>query len=105
MVELANEDEIVSLFVHQDDAKYLVATSDGKGFVAKSADLLAERRTGKQVLVVDAGKQAVLCVPAEGDTVAVVGENRKLLLFPPDQVRSEERRVGKECRSRWSPYH
>jgi topoisomerase IV subunit A len=99
MVELANEDEIVSMFVHQDDAKYLVATSDGKGFVVKAADLLAERRTGKQVLVVDAGKQAVLCVPAEGDTVAVVGENRKLLLFPLDQVPEMARGRGVQLQS------
>jgi topoisomerase-4 subunit A len=99
MVELANEDEIVSLFVHADDARYLVATADGKGFVAKSADLLAERRTGKQVLVVDAGKQAVLCVPAEGDTVAVVGENRKLLLFPLDQVPEMARGRGVQLQS------
>jgi topoisomerase-4 subunit A len=99
MVELANEDEIVSLFVHGDDAKYLVATSDGKGFVAKAADLLSERRTGKQILVVDAGKQAVLCVPAEGDTVAVVGENRKLLLFPLDQVPEMARGRGVQLQS------
>ena len=99
MVELANEDEIVSLFVHEDDRRYLVATTDGKGFVAKSADLLAERRTGKQVLVVDAGKQAALCVPAEGDTVAVVGENRKLLLFPLDQVPEMARGRGVQLQS------
>ncbi|GAA0569136.1 DNA topoisomerase IV subunit A [Craurococcus roseus] len=99
MVELANEDEIVSLFVHTDDAKYLVATTDGKGFVAKAADLLSERRTGKQVLVVDAGKQAALCVPAEGDTVAVVGENRKLLLFPLDQVPEMARGRGVQLQS------
>ena len=42
--------------------------------MAKAADLLAERRTGKQVLVVDAGKGAALCVPAEGDTVATIGD-------------------------------
>ncbi len=99
MVELANEDEIVSMFVHQDDTRYLVASSDGKGFVVKAADLLAERRTGKQVLVVDAGKQAILCVPVEGDTVAVVGENRKLLLFPLDQVPEMARGRGVQLQS------
>ena len=99
MVELANEDEIVSMFVHAEDARYLVATTDGKGFVAKAADLLSERRTGKQILTVDAGKQAALCVPAEGDTVAVVGDNRKLLLFPLDQVPEMARGRGVQLQS------
>jgi topoisomerase-4 subunit A len=79
--------------------RYLVATTDGKGFVVKAADLLSERRTGKQILVVDAGKQAALCVPAEGDTVAVVGENRKLLLFPLDQVPEMARGRGVQLQS------
>ena len=70
-----------------------------RGFVVKGEDLLAERRTGKQVLVVDAGKQAALCVPAEGDTVAVVGENRKLLLFPLDQVPEMSRGRGVQLQS------
>jgi topoisomerase-4 subunit A len=99
MVELANEDEIVSMFVHEDDKRFLLATTDGKGFVVKSADLLAERRTGKQVLVVDPGRPAALCVPAEGDTVAVVGDNRKLLLFPLDQVPEMARGRGVQLQS------
>ena len=99
MVELANEDEIVSLFVHEEDRRFLLATADGKGFVAKSADLLSERRTGKQVLVVDPGRPAMLCIPAEGDTVAVVGENRKLLLFPLDQVPEMARGRGVQLQS------
>ena len=87
------------MFVHVEDTRYLVATTDGKGFVVKAADLLSERRTGKQILTVDAGKQAILCVPAEGDTVAVVGENRKLLLFPLDQVPEMARGRGVQLQS------
>ena len=32
-------------------------------------------------------------------------KRRRLVLLAADEERSEERRVGKECRSRWSPYH
>ncbi|HWX51187.1 MAG TPA: DNA topoisomerase IV subunit A [Roseomonas sp.] len=86
MVDLTNEDEVVDLFVWQEGRKYLVAASDGRGFVVKSEDLLAERRTGKQVLTVDPPNEAAACVPAEGDSVAIIGENRKMLVFPLEQV-------------------
>ena len=66
--------------------KHLVAATDGRGFVIKSDDLVAEKRTGKQVLVMDAGGEAACCIPAEGDSVAVIGENRKLLVFPLEQL-------------------
>lgn len=86
MVDLTNEDAVVAMFVHRDGQRFLVASSDGKGFIVKGEDLLAEKRTGKQVLNVDAPNEAALCVPADGDTVAVIGENRKLLVFPLEQV-------------------
>jgi topoisomerase-4 subunit A len=86
IVELTNEDAVVAMFVHRDAARFLVAASDGKGFIVKAEDLLAEKRTGKQVLNVDPPTEAALCVPADGDSVAVIGENRKLLVFPIEQV-------------------
>ncbi|MBW8270510.1 DNA topoisomerase IV subunit A [Caldovatus aquaticus] len=99
MVDLGNEDEIVALFVHREGARRLVAASDGKGFVVKGEDLLAERRTGKQVLVVEPPARAVVCTPAEGDTVATIGENRKLLLFPLEQVPEMARGRGVQLQS------
>jgi len=86
MLDLTNEDDVVTMFVHKDGIRYLVAGQDGKGFLVKGEDLLAEKRTGKQVLVLDPGKEAVCCKPAEGDMVAVLGDNRKLLIFPLEQV-------------------
>jgi topoisomerase-4 subunit A len=87
LVELTNEDDIIAMHVHKDGmGRFLVASTDGRGFLVKAEELLAEKRTGKQVLVVDAGREALLCVPAEGDHVASIGENRRLLVFPLDQV-------------------
>jgi topoisomerase IV subunit A len=94
MVDLTNEDDVVDLFVWAEGRKYLVAASDGRGFVVKSEDMLAEKRTGKQVLVVDGGVEAAACKPVEGDTVAVLGENRKLLVFPLEQLPVMNRGVG-----------
>jgi len=86
MVDLTNEDAVIAMFVHEEGRRYLLAASDGKGFVVRGEDLLAEKRTGKQVLNLDPPVEAVVCTPAEGDAVAVIGENRKLLVFPLEQV-------------------
>ncbi|HEV7267198.1 MAG TPA: DNA topoisomerase IV subunit A [Falsiroseomonas sp.] len=85
MVEMTNEDAVVAMFVHAEGMRWLVASTDGKAFVVKGEDLLAERRTGKQVMLVETGKEALLCVPAVGDSVAVTTDAR-LLVFPSDQV-------------------
>ena len=82
MIDLSNDQDIVSLFVHRPERKLLVAASDGRGFVVPEAEVLAQTRTGRQVLNVQGGVEAQAVVIAEGDTVAVVGGNRKLLLFP-----------------------
>jgi topoisomerase-4 subunit A len=94
LAELTNEDEVVALFVAQEGMKYLVASSTGRGFVVPAAELLAEKRTGKQVLNLKPKEEAVLCVPADGDHIAVIGENRRLLVFPLDQVPEMARGSG-----------
>jgi topoisomerase-4 subunit A len=99
MFDLTNEDDVVEMHVHREGARYLIAATDGRGFVVKGEDLLAERRTGKQVMTLDPGKETLLCVPAEGDTVAVIGENRKLLLFPMEQVPEMARGRGVQLQS------
>jgi topoisomerase-4 subunit A len=86
LAELTNEDDVTVLFVPIEGAKYLVASSSGRGFVVPAGELAAERRTGKQVLNLRPGEEAVLCAAADGDHVAVIGSNRKLLIFPLEQV-------------------
>ncbi len=89
--------EIAALWPHQPGAKLLmVATgdSDVRGFVAGSDELLATTKKGKNVLSVDGGWKAVLAVPALGDHVAIVGENRKLLVFPLSEVPEMTRGKG-----------
>ena len=86
LAELSNTDEVVALFVWKDNARWLLASVSGRGFLVEASELLAERKGGKQVLNVKPGEEAALCVPADGDHLAVVGDNRKLLIFPLDQV-------------------
>ena len=86
MVDLPGEEDVAALFIWREAARYLLVGSDGRGMVVKSEDMLAEKRTGKQVLNLREGERARVCVPAQGDHVACCGENRKLLIFSLDQV-------------------
>ncbi len=94
LAELANEDDVLALFVPRDGARYLVASASGRGLVVKAEDLLAEKRTGRTVLNLRDNERAVLCVPADGDHVAILGSNRKLLVFPLEQVPELARGTG-----------
>ncbi len=84
MIDLAEGTEIVQLAVWRPDTRLLLAASDGRGFIVAAADVLAETRKGRQVLNPrDAARLAIVRPIAEGDDmVAVIGENRKLLVFP-----------------------
>jgi topoisomerase-4 subunit A len=80
MVEMEAADP-VQIMVQRGGRKFVVAGKDGRGFVVPEDDVIAQTRTGKQVLNVPEGGAASVCAPVEGDMVAVIGENRKLLLF------------------------
>jgi len=94
LAELTNEDDVAELFIWREGVRHLVASNAGRGFLVKSEDLLAEKRTGKTVLNLKPGEEALLCRPAEGDHIAVIGENKKLLVFPLDQVPEMARGAG-----------
>ncbi len=94
MVDLDEDAEIVTAFVHEPGTKVLLLASDGRGFVAPTDQLVANTRKGKQALNVDGKAKAVICTPASGDHIAIVGENRKLLAFPIDQVPEMTRGKG-----------
>ena len=82
MVDLPNDSEIVDLQIFRPGEKLLVASTAGDGFVVASDEVLAQTRAGKQVLTLGAGVKTALCRKATGDHVAVVGDNRKVLVFP-----------------------
>ncbi len=94
LADLTNEDEVVSLFVTLEGMRYLVASNTGRGFIVPGAELSAEKRTGKQVLNLKPNEEAALCVPADGDHIALIGDNRRLLIFPAEQVPEMARGAG-----------
>ncbi|CAH2604495.1 DNA topoisomerase 4 subunit A [Rhodovastum atsumiense] len=94
LVEMTNEDDVTALFVPREGQRYLVAANSGRGFLVKAEELSAEKRTGKQILNLRPGEEAAFCIAAEGDHVAVIGDNRKLLVFPLEQIPELVRGAG-----------
>ena len=82
MVDIEDASDAVEIFVHEPGRKLLVASTSGHGFIVPEDEVVAMTRKGKQVLNVPDGDEAVLCTPVDGDSIAVIGDNRKLLLFP-----------------------
>ena len=76
------------------EGRLLVAASTGHGLVIDMKSAMAQTRSGKQVLNVSGGAKAVACCLAEGDHVAVVGQNRRLLVFQLDEVPEMQRGKG-----------
>ncbi|TVR07803.1 MAG: DNA topoisomerase IV subunit A [Salinarimonadaceae bacterium] len=94
MVDIDEGADILTAFVHRPGVKLLLVGADGRGFTAPADSLVANTRKGKLALNVDSNGRAALCVPVEGDHVAIIGENRKLLVFPLDQVPEMTRGKG-----------
>jgi topoisomerase-4 subunit A len=86
MIDLENDADIVAVSIYTENSKWLVASSAGKGFIVEAGDIEAQTRGGKQILNVPPGHKALVCYPVSGDHVAVIGENRKLLIFPLSQI-------------------
>ena len=86
MIDLGNDRDIVQLLVHEPGSNLAVAASDGRGFAVPEDAVAAQTRAGKQVLNLSPEVEAQVCVRANGDSVAAVGSNRKLLIFPLSEL-------------------
>ena len=85
-VDLPNEAEILDVFAHVPGGELLLVSSEGDGFVAPEAEILAQTRAGKQVMALRGAARAAVIRPAAGDHVALVGDNRKMLVIPMAEV-------------------
>jgi topoisomerase IV subunit A len=94
MADIAEGETIAAIFPYAPGQKMLVASSTGHGFIASQDEMIGGTRKGKLLLNVEKAGKAALAVPAEGDHVAVIGHNRKLLLFPLAQLPEMARGKG-----------
>ncbi|MEM7651167.1 MAG: DNA topoisomerase IV subunit A [Pseudomonadota bacterium] len=96
MVDLPNDSDITGMMLHQEGQKILVAATTGHGFIVKSDDVLAQTKNGKQILNVSGKAEAGLCKPLadEDDHIAVIGKNRKMLVFALEELPEMSRGKG-----------
>lgn len=94
MIDLEEASEIVDLFVHKPGRKLLISSKAANGFIISEDDVIAQTRKGKQVMTVSAPDAAIACIAAEGDMIATVGDNRKMLVFPLAEVNELTRGRG-----------
>ena len=94
MVDMEEGQDIVDIFVYRPGQKRVIASSSGYGFIVGEDEMIANTRKGKQILNVGAPDEARLLVPLAGDRVAVIGQNRKLLVFPLNQLAEMGRGKG-----------
>ena len=88
MVDLPNDADITGMMLFTPEQKILVAATTGHGFIVKSDDVLAQTKNGKQVLNVSGSSEAVLCRPVDDahDHIAVIGKNRKMIVFALEEL-------------------
>jgi topoisomerase-4 subunit A len=85
-IDLEQEADLVAVFRHQGGRKFLVSSAQGRGFVVPEDECVANTRKGKQVLNVTPPDEARVLAVVDGELVASIGENRKMVIFPLDQV-------------------
>lgn len=94
MADLGEGEDIATVLPYTAGQKMIVSASDGRGFLVSQDDMIGGTRKGRQVLNVDKPAELSIVRPANGDHVAIVGNNRKLLVFPLDQVPEMARGKG-----------
>jgi topoisomerase-4 subunit A len=94
MIDMENDQDVLTAFVHDAARKMLIVSTVGNGFVVPEAEMVANTRKGKQIMNVSMPDETKLLVPVSGDHIAVVGENRKMLVFPLSQVPEMTRGKG-----------
>lgn len=88
MVDIDPDAQIVSVTVYNPKGQLLLAANTGRGFAAEMDELLAETRKGRGVVSTKPGVKLTVVreIAAEHDHVAVIGENRKLVIFALSEV-------------------
>ncbi len=94
MIDLPNEADITAIVINRPGRKLLVASSAGNGFIVPEDEVVAHTRNGKQILNLREGDAARACRPLDGDHVAVIGSNGRLLVFAVDELPEMSRGKG-----------
>ncbi len=86
MVDLGNNDTITDMFVYEPKTSYVIASNKGYGFIVDENHLIAQTRQGRKIMNVAEGEYTMFCKKVTGDMIALVGENRKILVFKLEEI-------------------
>ena len=93
-LDIANNDNVSAMFVFEPQARYLLASNTGRGFIVDENHILAQTRAGRKIMNVAQGEKTVLCLKVSGNMTAIVGENRKLIIFKTEEIPTMARGHG-----------
>ncbi|MCE3232821.1 MAG: parC [Rickettsiaceae bacterium] len=94
LVDMEQDSTAISMFIYKEGEKFLIASDKGKGFIVESQDVIAQTKNGKQILNLAEGSKALVCSPVVGGHIAIIGQNRKMLIFAIDEVPVMKRGQG-----------
>ena len=94
MIDLGISDSVCSMFVFEPGASYVIASNIGRGFVVDENHILAQTKNGRKIMNVAEGEIARFCRKITGDMIAIIGENRKLLVFKIEEIPTMARGRG-----------
>ena len=84
-IDVKGDNKIVSCFPFF-EGSVILASESGHGFKIKTTNLVAQTKSGKQILNVKDNNKAKICKKITGDTIAIVGNNRKLITYSIEEV-------------------
>jgi topoisomerase-4 subunit A len=96
MIDLGEGNKVVDMRLHNPEGKLIVASKSGRGFIVEESSIVAQTKNGKKVLNVASGDTAEICISVRenADSVAVIGTNRKMLIFNIDEMPTMARGRG-----------
>ena len=94
MIDLGISDSVSSMFVFEPGASYVIASDTGRGFVVDENHILAQTRNGRKIMNLADDEHSVFCRKIIGNMIAIIGENRKLLIFKIEEIPSMARGRG-----------
>lgn len=86
IIDMEENTTVVNILIYKEDINLFIASQNGKGFLINSKDIIAQTKSGKQILNLEDNDHAALCIPAIGDHIAVIGENRHLSIFNINEI-------------------
>ena len=81
IVDKSDNEEVVELFVYNENENYLIASTSGKGFIVNTSDLVASTRSGKRIMNLKQDDRSISCSKLSGNFIGVISGDKKSLKF------------------------